>query len=85
MITLDSKKQDFSFSSIDDYFNYASENELYDECIATSEYLKPVLIPVLYKRISRYYDNYVRDISKKNLLKISIVHFLKEYRPESLQ
>lgn len=58
----------FSFSSIDDYFNYASENELYDECMATSEYLKPVLIPALYKRISRYYDNDVRGISKKKFV-----------------
>lgn len=58
----------FSFSSLDDYLNYASENELYDECIATSEYLKPVLIPVLYKRISCYYDNFVRGISKKKFV-----------------
>lgn len=55
----------FSFSSIDDYFRYATENNLYENCIAVSSYLKPALMPILLKKLTSSYNNDVKGISKR--------------------
>ena len=54
----------FDFSTIDEYIQYGQKHNLYEDCVATSDYLKPALLPVLRKRLSSYYDNDIKDLSK---------------------
>lgn len=55
----------FNISSLDDYMHYAQKNKLYDDCIADSLYLKHALLPVLNKRLTSFYDNDIKTISKR--------------------
>ena len=55
----------FHISSLEEYMQYARTNNLYDDCVEDSLYLKHALLPILYKGLTSFYENDISTISKK--------------------